>query len=511
MSNTKHGTTSLDAALAACRRHRWLGLAFLAAGITASGTLAVFLPNVYSATATVLVERRNMTESLVRPAVSDEVETRLHTISEEVLSRPRLQELVSRFGLYPELRAKGASEEAVIQRLRRDIRQELRSGGTAGGPGMTIAFALTYRGRDPQTTARVANELASLYVEEDVRSREQQATGATDFLKTQLEESRASLEEQERRLGEYKEAHPGELPEQVEANLSTLDRLNTQLQLNSAAQDRLAERRLLLRKPGAGPGGVETPGERLGRLKLELADLLTRYRERHPEVIRVKEEIAEVEKLLAQSPAAAGGAAKEKLPADPDLETLHREQKRLLATIAAYERRVENAPQREQEIKEMSREYDAAKERYLTLSKQYEAARLNESMEKGQEGEQFRVLEPAVVPDQPAAPNRLQLLLAGWVGAMVLAAGAILVAEHLDTSFHSTDDLVAFTRVPVLASIPTIATSGDVARGWRRAFTAVVFAAVGLLLVAGMSYVVARSGEPLVLMLSGKGSPEVKP
>src|SRR2546425_1264620 len=95
MSNTKHGTTSLDAALAACRRHRWRGLAFLAAGTTASGTLAVFLPNVYSATATVLVERRNMTESLVRPAVSDEVETRLHTISEEVLGPPPLQDLLA--------------------------------------------------------------------------------------------------------------------------------------------------------------------------------------------------------------------------------------------------------------------------------------------------------------------------------------------------------------------------------------------------------------------------------
>lgn len=547
MSDMMRGKSGYDAVLGICVRRRWLALSILAAGLTASGSLAVFLPNVYSATATVLVERRTVTESLVRPAMSDEVETRLRTISEEVLSRPRLQELISRLQLYPEMRAKGASEEAVIERLRRDIRQDLRSGAAAGGSGTTIAFALTYRGRDPRTVAEVANRLASMYVEENVRSREQQAAGATDFLKAQLEESRANLEEQERRLGRYKEAHTGELPEQVEANLSTLDRLNTQLQLNDAARGRLVERREVLRGQGAtsGPGGaLETPAERLDRLRAEQAHLLTQYTDRHPDVIRLEAEIAALERqLAAQPPAASGGrpksvgtAGSRPIPvasshdgagdnAGPairrpketlagtgtDMESLGREEKKLRAAIAEYERRVENAPRREQELKAMSREYDTDKERYLSLLKRYEEARLNESMEKRQQGEQFRILEPAVVPDRPAAPNRLQLLLGGWIVAIVLAAGAILAAERLDTSFHSADDLRAFTRVPVLVSIPSIVTQEDIRRGRRRACVAAVLAAFCLLLVAGTSYVAARSGEPLVRMLAGKVSSEVKP
>jgi len=193
------------------------------------------------------------------------------------------------------------------------------------------------------------------------------------------------------------------------------------------------------------------------------------------------------------------------------MESLRREETKLRAAIAGYERRVENAPRREQEIKEMSREYDTAKERYLSLLKRYEEARLNESMEKRQQGEQFRILEPAVVPERPAAPNRLQLLLGGWLVAIVLAAGAVLAAERLDTSFHSADDLRAFTRVPVLVSIPSIVTREDVWRGRRRACVAVVLAAFCLLLVAGTSYVAARSGEPQVRMLAGKGSSEAKP
>src|SRR5258706_2250290 len=159
MSDMMREKTGLDAVLNICGRRKWLGLAILAAGVTATGSLAVFLPNVYSATATVLVERRTVTESLVRPAMTDQIETRLRTISEEILSRPRLKEVISRLNLYPEIRAKGASDETVIERLRRDISQDLRSGATAGGSGTTIAFALTYRGRDPRTAAEVGNRL----------------------------------------------------------------------------------------------------------------------------------------------------------------------------------------------------------------------------------------------------------------------------------------------------------------------------------------------------------------
>src|SRR3989454_2833104 len=441
------------------------------------------LPDIYRASATVLVERQQVPETFVRPAVTDELEIRLHAISEEVMSRSRLQELIERFDLYPRQRAT-LSSEALVERMRRDIALDLKGVERTWDRGGTVAFALGFRSRDPQKVAEVANALASLYVEQNSKTRERQATRTADFLKTQLDEMKKKLEAQEDRIGEYKKRHTGELPQQVESNISVLERLNGQLQLNADRQARAMERRDRLAglaaggAPGATAGASEDVETRIERLSLELTELRRQYTDNYPDVVRLQQEIAGLKRQVAETPpdSSSKGAARSQdagkppvsagpgLKADAEIASLKREEDRLRRSIAEYERRIDAAPQRQQEFQALSRDYETTKELYDSLLKHYQESLVAESLEQGQATEQFRILDPALPPGDPAAPNRLWLSLMGLILAVGMAAGGMALAEQLDTSFHSVDSLRAVTKIPALARIPRIVTRGDVVR-----------------------------------------------
>lgn len=500
-------------------RRWWLGVVVFLAVLVPGLSFVAFLPDIHRATATVLVERPQVSETFVRPAVTEELETRIHALSEEILSRANLAELVTRLDLYPSLRQKASAEDAIVK-LRRDIDLDLKGVESGWGRGATIAFVLGYRGRDPQKVAQVANTLASFYVEENMKVRERQAARTTEFLKAQLEEMKKKLGDQENLIGQYKKRHAGELPQQVEANIAGLERLNAQLQLNSEKQIRAMERRDRL----AGHSGDAVPGldpeddeGRLGRLRRELAAMRRQYSDKYPDVARLEREIAALEDRLAATRAAAPDPLEAPVPsgagppprsgslrdADAEIQALKREEERLRRTIAAYEQRVDNAPQRQQEFQALSRDYETTRELYDSLLKRHEESLLAESMEHGRTTEQFRILDPAVPPRDPAAPNRIWLSLMGLIVSVGLAVGAMALAEQLDTSFHSVESLRAFTRVPVLASIPRIVTRGDAFRKILRVGVAAVGLALGLAAAAGASCYVAREYEPLVFMVSG--------
>src|SRR5437867_3876449 len=276
-----HASTIQDT-LEVLARRRWLGIVMFLGALVPGLSLVASLPDIYRASTTVLVERQQVSETFVRPAVTDELEVRLHAISEEVMSRSRLSELITRLDLYPRQRAK-LSAEALVEGMRRDIGLDLKSVEHSWERGATVAFALSYRGRDPQKVAEVANALAALYMEQNLKAREQQATLTAEFLKSQLDEMKKKLEEQEARIGGYKKRHAGELPQQVDSNLAVLQRLNGQLQLNSEKQIRAMERRDKsigeVADAGTGssavaPGDLET---RLEQLTLEMADLRRQY------------------------------------------------------------------------------------------------------------------------------------------------------------------------------------------------------------------------------------------
>ena len=514
-------------------RRKWLAVLVFTLPFTAAMTMIFSLPTFYRSTAVVLVDRQQVPETFVPATVTSELETRLHTISQEIFSRARLEALITRFGLYPALRKQAQTEE-VVERMRKDIKLELKTTNAKEGyRSATTAFTISYRGPDPQTVALVTNTLASFYIEENLKVRERQATGTAEFLKVQLTETRKRLDGLETRVSDFRRRYLGELPQQMQANLTAMENLNNQLRMNSDNQTRAIERRESLSSllaeaasspqlyggtPGS-PVAVEPPAARLARLRVDLATARARYTEGHPSITRLNAEIAAIEQALAEAKSgdktdSAGLSAspyvlrlRETLQgAESDLKVLKTEEQRLRAAIAGYQMRLENTPKREQEYLEVSRDYETTKELYASLGKRFEAAQLAESMEQRQKGEQFRILDPAVPSNVPAAPNRLRLFLLSLVLSLGLAGGVLMLAEMLDTSFHSSDEIRHFTIVPVLVSLPKIVTDADRQRGQRRFRLAAAGAVLGLIVIAGGSYLIAHGNELLVQMLSGSGS-----
>jgi len=429
------------------RRRRWFALSTFAAILAAAASLAAFLPDRYRGTATVLVERRS-TESMTPPADRDEMETRLQTIGETLLSRAQLEALIQRFDLYHGQRTKGASTETLVEQMRRDIRLELKGIDPISGRGTTVSFALSFWGDDPKTAAQVANTIAAGYVDDNRRSRERQATSSAKFLKAQLDESKAHLDE------------------------------------SSAQQASLIARRDSLTKRLASMDPANSPrvsdAIRLAKLRNSLTELLYQYKDNHPQVVKLRNDIRTLELQVAAStpedrPGAADGTAIQQVKAalaDADASVL-------------------------------SSDYATAKDHYLSLMKLYEEARLNENMEQDNQGIQFAILDPAVVPEQPASPNRFRILFGGLAMSIGMALGAMVVSERLDTSFHALDDLRGFTQLPVLASIPRVATRRETRQRRTHLTLGFCLAAVGLLIVVGLSYVVTHLGGPLLLTLLG--------
>ena len=507
MQNYTGMGTVLELGLEMWTRRQWLAVVVFTLTLAGVTSIATFLPDIYRSTASVLVERHQVPETFVRSSVTGELETRLQTISQEILSRARLEDLITRFGLYPDLRDR-VPVEAVVEKMRRDIQLELKGvEQQMSGRSATVAFNLSYRGRDPERVAAVANTLASFYVEENSKLRERQASQTTRFLKDQLAEARKRLDAQEARVRDFRARHAGELPQQMGVNLATLERLQAQLHLNSANQLRARDQRV--RQQGesdaaGAAGAADTATAKLARRKRELLDLRTRFSDKYPDVIRVKAEIAALERELAgtnpdEDPAAAEAGLSEP---EAELKALKAEEQRLRRDISTYQRRVENSPQREQEFQELSRGFETAKESYASLVKRYEDAQMAESMEQSRQGEQFRILDSAIPAKQPLAPNRIRLLLVGVLLSLGAAAAAAVLAERLDTSFHTFDDLRSFTKVPVLARIPHVATAAETARLARRRWLATASITLGLALVVLASYHVAHGNEQLVRMLS---------
>jgi polysaccharide biosynthesis transport protein len=515
-------------------RRKWLAILVFLVPSTVAVSVAMSLPDVYQATATVLVDRQQVPESVVRSTVTSTLETRLQTINQEILSRSRLEAMISRFGLYPDARTKVAADD-VIGRMRQDIKLELKGiemkGQGTGTPEATVAFAISYRGSDPNTVAMVTNTLASFYVEENLKVRERQASGTSEFLKVQLDEAKKRLDEQERQVSEFKRKYVGELPQQMDTNMTTLDRLDAQLKTNLDNQMRVNERRQLLASqlaeaesvvvagpigPTGTPLGPESPEARLARLKRELPALLSRFSEKYPDVIQTRAEIAALEKQIAERKSEPKEDVKPPAPAptspyvmrlrearseaEAEANVLKNEAQRLRGAIGTYQSRVDNVPRREQEFKGVFRDYESTRELYQSLLKRYEDAHLAESMEQRQKGEQFRILDPAV-PPREALARRFRFIGFSLVVSLALAAGAVLLAEQLDTSFHSMDDLRRFSVVPVLASIPPIVSEADTAREHRRFRLRAAAAALGLLLLVVSSYLVATGNEQLVWVL----------
>lgn len=513
------------------RRRRLLAFVVFMTLVASALAFATYLPDLYQATAVVLVERQ-VSEAVVKPPASGELESRLQVIKQEILSRARLSALVEQYNLYPRLRSR-APLETVLDQTRRDIQVELTGPEQVSGRTKTVAFRLIYTGEQRDTVADVTNALAAFYVAQNDRMRSEEARRTAEFLKGQLSEAKRQVDHHEQNVRAFTARHVGELPQQTGMNLATLSRLNDQLRLNGEQQLHVLEQRERLLEgiavdsdalniAAAAPAVSNTSdpvelAKRIDRMKDELQQLETRSTAKHPDVIRLKEQIAGLQREAAAREDADRKAAEssEKTPAPSRdlpparrraLENLDGELSRLKKTeadvrnaITAFERRLEGAPELQNEFTLLSRDQQAAKDLYDSLMKRYDEAQLVASMETDRQGERFRILESAVPPDGPKAPNRLRLLILGLLLAAAAAVGAVLLAEQLDPSFHTLDELRKFTRIPVIAAIPCI----DAAPGARRARVAFAMASalVVIVLAGALSAHVARDNQQLVRFL----------
>ena len=512
---------NIELVLCILRRHLWLAITLFSIVLTATISVIVFLPNVYRAESFILVEGQQISKDYVRSTVTSGIENRLHTISQEILSRSRLQRLIREFRLYEYLRKRMPSEE-VIGAMRRDIGIEIKSAGT--GNRNTVGLEVSYRGADPRKVMMVTNTLASFYIEENLKIRERQALGTSNFLRAELQQVKNRLDEQEERIAVYKGKHLGELPGQLEANLKTVDRLQAQMKLVSDHLVRAEDRRdslvrqieqingdgssLLKDRPA--PDSLAT---QIDDLNHKLTVLKTRLSDKHPDVIRLKREIAALEEQLesrdkepqanGSSPTSIPKPYKVRLEAEvTELDTVIKlrtaDLRKTQGTIALYQKRIENNPKREQELLLITRDYDSTRQLYNSLQKRQEEANLASSMEQRQKAERFHILDPAIHPKMPVSPNRIRLFLLGLFLSFGLAGAGVFLREMTDTSFHRAEDLQAFTKTPILVAIPRIVTRADWWRNRLRQCLGGALLALLLLMVVGAIYRVTAGNEQLV-------------
>ncbi len=500
------------------QRRKWLAFAAFALAFALLVGIAVFLPDMYTATATVLVDQDQL-GSLVRPAGPNEtdpsrqqtVEMRLQTINQQVLSRARLQEVIERLNLYPTARGRVPIED-LAERMRQDIRLELKTLEQEPGKRSTIAFNVSYRARDPRTAALVANALASFFVDQNWRTRGQQATETAAFFKAQLDDMKKQLDDKERRLAGMGRIGPGGATEY----LVPYERLGDQLRLNMDRLARLADRREAIQKQLSELDGGDPRGkaEYLAKLRRDLNELRTRLTPEHPDVIRAQAEIASIEsgaadaKFNVKSRSDTGSdptiqrLRNDLREVDAEIQRVKHEGSQIQGGIGDYQRKLEAARTAESRAPDAVRDYETTKELYVGMLKKYADAQQAELVEQSQKGDRFRILDSALPPKAPAAPNRMILKVFSFLLSLAFAVGVVLLAERIDTSFHSVDSLRGFTRVPVLASIRQIKTEKDRWRNRRTIGVRLAAVTAVLALVVAFSYYFARNNEGIVYMLS---------
>ena len=507
------------------RRHMYFLVPFFA-GWLVVWSASWFLPSVYKSSTLILVEQPSMPKDYVTPNIVDDLQAQVQSISQQILSRTRLLHIIDELDLYTKERHRLTPDD-LAERMRKDIQIEL----VRGDDRQVTSFNIFYSSHDPHTAQQVTSELTNLFISENLELRQQESEDTTKFLESQVESARQSLAEQEEKVKQYKEQHLGELPTQLGSNLQILAGLQNQLQsqedsLNSARQQNayiqslMEQGRTLQRSTKTGesaPVGLPALDQELDKLKAQLADLSSHYTERHPDVRKLKEQIAKTEKMRAQAladlKAAPPNPATGNTPSPDDvdsrdgaamiqlqgqlksnqIEIANRERDiaALKAKINDYQGRLNEEPVREQQYLDLTRGYDQSKANYDELLKKKNSSAMATSMELRQQGEHFRMIDPPSLPVKPAFPNRMQLCAVGLGVGVVLGALLAGGTEFLDDRIYGEKELKQMLPVTVISEIPAIAGPEEERRQNRSlqlswATTSIVFATI--LVGSALSY-----------------------
>jgi polysaccharide biosynthesis transport protein len=517
--------------------------------------IAVALPPIYRSQAVILIEAQQIPDAYVKSTITSYAEQRLAMITREILKYKTLQEIIKEFNLYPEYIQRGDIGLA-IQEMKAAVKIEPIS-SKVGVKSVTVAFILSYEGKDPQKTYAVANRLSNLYLKKEAETREKQAAATTGFLESELANLRQQIEEHERKISNFKKRHIGELPESGAANLSTLQRFEREVEQANLRVRSLEDRKIYLKgqlasieplKPIQTDSGklASNPQERLKTLRLQLIRARARLSPKHPDIIRLRSEIKQLERQVGESDSTVAGVkrlnilrtelkemraskgdkhpdvvaltkqvnemakqvdamidqnaitdfSKEKpdnpayinlmtqiVSADLEIKNLKEDIARTRELILDYQQRVENAPIVEREYNELTMDYKSAKDRYNEISGKLLQARVGQEMDLQQQGEHFTITDPPYVPTRPFKPNRLAIMLLGFVLASGTSLAGAAFREATDHTIKSSTDLINIKGVDLLTTMPYTPTKEELLNR-RNKRLALTVGCLGVLAVA---------------------------
>lgn len=512
----------------------------------AGAILAFVLPPTFVSTSVILIENQMIPQEYVQTTITSFVEERLASITQQVMSRSRLMKIIEKFDLYKDMRKKYTSEE-IIEEMKEDIHFEQKKTGVidrrTGRPTeATIYFTLSFEGRDPDKVQKVANDLASLYKELNLQTRERLASNTTDFLEDELEKTQEQMDSFDSMISNFKTEHMNELPEYNAVNMQTLQQLTGQVERLNIQINSLKDRKILLEGQlsvvdplanikSADGKTIMNPGDRIKYLRLDLIRMGSRLSKEHPDYVRLKKEIDELEKqenasdiynesvkrlksLEAELTGAAGRMG-EKHPdvimlkkeinvlreeiegldmasvgsepevSEPDnpayinlttqitatqneIKSLMDQQKVIEVQIEEYKKRIAGAPVIEVQYSKLMLENALAKNKYTEINTKLMKAEVAQGMESTQRGEKFTIIDPAQLPEKPDSPNRLAIILIGFVLALGSGFGIAAVKETIDSSVKTSEELQSITGIPVLSVISVIETEFEKKRRFKK-------------------------------------------
>ena len=465
-----------------------------------SAIVAFALPPIYRSTATILIEEQEIPREYVMSMVTSYAEQRIQSSTQRIMSSTRLLEIINRFNLYADLRQKWTIEE-VIEKMRKDIKfenisTEVVDRRTGRPTAAIIAFTVSYEGKNPGIVQQVANVLASLYLEENLRTRDEKTAGASKFIEDEMKDVQASLAQQDAQIAAYKQKHLNALPELTQSNLQELDRVERNIEQLDIQLQNLKDRESQLQAQLASttPDFANPDKDRLKELRVKLVFLTTRYSDQYPDVIKTKGEIAELEKKLQITGEGAIGnkpdnpayinIASQLASTQSEIDTLKKQIAAFREKREDYHRRILNSPRVEEGYRVLVGERNNLQVKYDDLMKKHMETKVASGLEKEQMGEKFTLIDPPRMPEKPVSPNILAILLIGFVLGIGSGVGTASLKEHYDQSVRNAEALAKAVGFTVLASIPEILTSQDIVRAKKKRITLIV--GVVLLIIIGV-------------------------
>jgi succinoglycan biosynthesis transport protein ExoP len=472
------------------RRRRWHFLVPFFFGWLLVWGASWVIPSTYRSGTLILVEQPSVSTKYVESNIESDIQHQLDSITQQILSRTRLLRIIDNLALYAEDR-KHKSPDDLVEAMRKDIEIEL----THSDDKKLSSFNIYYASRDPKLAQQATSELANLFITENLEQRQERSENTTKFLEDQLDQARAKLAAQEARLRVFKDQHLGELPNQTQSNLQILAGLQSQVQANQDSLNRAKQQNTYLEslinqyrtmdsdsKSGetGGPVGLADIDKELDQLKAQLADLTSHYTDKHPDVRKTKEQIARTEQIrerivadmnsrakdASTAPAAAASLGSKSAPilelesqlkanrleiANRELEIKDEQSK-----INQYQARLNMAPVMEQQFADITRDYDQSKTDYEALLAKKNQSEMSTDLEKTQQSEHFRMLDPPNLPVRPYKPNRLMLCGAGLAVGLVLGGGLAFGLEKLTGRIYTEREVKKLVPFDVIAEIPPI-------------------------------------------------------